>query len=314
MYSFFQSSGKSSLLESIVGRSFLPRGTGIVTRRPLILQLIHCPLKDRQHRSAANGNSYPHVPIKTNFHSTLGTQNVPEWGQFLHAKERIFTDFNEIRNEIDADTDRIAGANKGICNIPINLKIYSANVVNLTLIDLPGITKVPVGEQPEDIENQIRDLIFQYIENPNSIILAVTPANTDMATSECLKFAKEVDPEGKRTLAVLTKLDLMDDGTDATDVLNGLVIPVKLGIIGVVNRSQKDVINRKDVKDQIRDEATFLKKRYPTLADKNGTPFLAKTLNKLLMNHIWNRLPDLLVRLNFTSTLFRVSNFLFILG
>lgn len=127
-----------------------------------------------------------------------------------------------------------------------------------------------MGDQPKDIEIQIRDLILKHISNPNCIILAVTAANTDMATSEALKVAREVDPDGRRnapthhdhnlnhlnwngavsfvldnllldsgrrTLAVVTKLDLMDAGTDAMDVLMGRVIPVKLGIIGVVNRS-----------------------------------------------------------------------------
>lgn len=71
---------------------------------------------------------------------------------------------------------------------------------------------MPVGDQPEDIENQIRSLLFKYIQNPNSIILAVSAANADIATSESLKIAKEVDPDGRRTLAVITKLDLMDAG------------------------------------------------------------------------------------------------------
>lgn len=71
---------------------------------------------------------------------------------------------------------------------------------------------MPIGDQPEDIENQIRNLIVKYIANPNSIILAVTAANTDMATSEAIKLAKDVDPDGRRTLAVVTKLDLMDAG------------------------------------------------------------------------------------------------------
>lgn len=106
----------------------------------------------------------------------------------------------------------MAGGNKGICPEPINLKIFSPKVVNLTLIDLPGITKVPVGDQPEDIESQIRQLVLKYICNPNSIILAVVTANTDMATSESLKLSKDVDPDGRRTLAVVTKLDLMDAG------------------------------------------------------------------------------------------------------
>lgn len=85
-------------------------------------------------------------------------------------------------------------------------------MVNLTLVDLPGITKVPVGDQPEDIEDKIHELIYSFISNPNSLILAVTPATTDLATSEALKLARDVDPEGRRTLAVITKLDLMDAG------------------------------------------------------------------------------------------------------
>ena len=58
-----------------------------------------------------------------------------------------------------------------------------------------------VGDQPEDIEIQIREMILHYISNPNSIILAVTAANTDMATSDALKLAKEVDPDGMKTFA-----------------------------------------------------------------------------------------------------------------
>lgn len=158
-----------------------------------------------------------------------GTVNLEEWGKFLHTKHKVFSNFEEIREEIERETDRMAGSNKGICPEPISLKIYSTRVVNLTLVDLPGLTKVPVGDQPEDIEIQIKELILKHIENPNSIILAVTAANTDLATSEALKMAKEVDPDGRRTLAVVTKLDLMDAGTDAIDILCGRVIPVKLG-------------------------------------------------------------------------------------
>ncbi|CAK1551886.1 unnamed protein product [Leptosia nina] len=276
-----QSSGKSSVIESLVGHSFLPRGPGIVTRRPLILQLVYSPKDSKEHRSAEEG-----------------TVNLEEWGKFLHTKEKIYTDFDQIREEIERETDRMAGSNKGICPEPINLKIYSTRVVNLTLVDLPGITKVPIGDQPEDIENQIRVLLIKHIANPNSIILAVTAANTDMATSEAIKMAKEVDPDGRRTLAVVTKLDLMDAGTDAIDILCGRVIPVKLGIIGVVNRSQQDIIDKKSITDALKDEATYLQRKYPTIATRNGTPYLAKTLNRLLMHHIRDCLPELKVRVN----------------
>uniref|UniRef100_A0A672IHA7 Dynamin-1-like protein n=1 Tax=Salarias fasciatus TaxID=181472 RepID=A0A672IHA7_SALFA len=280
-----QSSGKSSVLESLVGRDILPRGTGIVTRRPLILQLVHIDADDRRKTNEENGNLSSVFVLK-------------EWGKFLHTKNKIYTDFEEIRHEIEAETERISGNNKGISDEPIHLKIFSPHVVNLTLVDLPGITKVPVGDQPKDIEIQIRELILKYISNPNSIILAVTAANTDMATSEALKVAREVDPDGRRTLAVVTKLDLMDAGTDAMDVLMGRVIPVKLGIIGVVNRSQLDINQKKTVADSIRDEYGFLQKKYPSLANRNGTKYLARTLNRLLMHHIRDCLPELKTRIN----------------
>uniref|UniRef100_A0A8C1GD12 Dynamin-1-like protein n=1 Tax=Cyprinus carpio TaxID=7962 RepID=A0A8C1GD12_CYPCA len=266
-----QSSGKSSVLESLVGKDLLPRGTGIVTRRPLILQLVHVDPEDRRKTSEENGICF-----------------------FLI----IYTDFDEIRQEIENETERVSGNNKGISDEPIQLKIFSPHVVNLTLVDLPGITKVPVGDQPKDIELQIRELILKYISNPNCIILAVTAANTDMATSEALKVARDVDPDGRRTLAVVTKLDLMDAGTDAMDVLMGRVIPVKLGLIGVVNRSQLDINNKKSVVDSIRDEHAFLQKKYPSLANRNGTKYLARTLNRLLMHHIRDCLPELKTRIN----------------
>ncbi|XP_027299094.1 dynamin-1-like protein isoform X6 [Anas acuta] len=289
-----QSSGKSSVLESLVGRDLLPRGTGVVTRRPLILQLVHVSPEDG--RKTAGDENDP-ATWKNPRHLTKEI-DAEEWGKFLHTKNKIYTDFDEIRQEIENETERISGNNKGISPEPIHLKIFSSNVVNLTLVDLPGMTKVPVGDQPKDIELQIRELILQFISNPNSIILAVTAANTDMATSEALKIAREVDPDGRRTLAVITKLDLMDAGTDAMDVLMGRVIPVKLGIIGVVNRSQLDINNKKSVADSIRDEYGFLQKKYPSLANRNGTKYLARTLNRLLMHHIRDCLPELKTRIN----------------
>jgi dynamin 1-like protein len=116
-------------LENIVGRDFLPRGAGIVTRRPLILQLINIPSGDN-----VNGEPAPHTPA--------AVSEQPEFGEFLHQPGQRFYDFAEVRREIEAETARIAGSNKGINRQPINLKIYSPHVLNLTLVDLPGLTKV----------------------------------------------------------------------------------------------------------------------------------------------------------------------------
>ncbi|GLD55389.1 dynamin-1a isoform X1 [Lates japonicus] len=160
-----QSAGKSSVLENFVGKDFLPRGSGIVTRRPLVLQLMNCPT---------------------------------EYAEFLHCKGKKFTDFDEVRQEIEAETDRITGANKGISPVPINLRVYSPHVLNLTLVDLPGMTKVPVGDQPADIEYQIREMLMQFVTKENCLMLAVSPANSDLANSDALKIAKEVDPVPSR--------------------------------------------------------------------------------------------------------------------
>lgn len=257
-----QSAGKSSVLENFVGRDFLPRGSGIVTRRPLILQLITC---------------------------------TAEYAEFLHCKGKKFIDFDEVRKEIEAETDRVTGSNKGISNIPINLRVYSPNVLNLTLIDLPGLTKVPIGDQPPDIENQIRTMIMQFITRDNSLILAVTPANTDLANSDALKMAKEVDTAGIRTIGVITKLDLMDEGTDARDILENKLLPLRRGYIGVVNRSQKDIEGRKDIKAALAAERKFFLSHpsYRHLADRLGTPYLQRVLNQQLTNHIRDTLPGL---------------------
>ncbi|XP_064416970.1 dynamin-2 isoform X2 [Latimeria chalumnae] len=257
-----QSAGKSSVLENFVGRDFLPRGSGIVTRRPLILQLNHAKA---------------------------------EYAEFLHCKGKKFTDFEEVRQEIEAETDRITGTNKGISPIPINLRIYSPNVLNLTLIDLPGITKVPVGDQPADIEYQIREMIMQFITKDNCLILAVTPANSDLANSDALKLAKEVDPQGMRTIGVVTKLDLMDEGTDARDILENKLLPLRRGYIGVVNRSQKDIDGRKDIRVALAAERKFFLSHpaYRHIAERMGTPHLQKTLNQQLTNHIRDTLPAL---------------------
>lgn len=104
-----------------------------------------------------------------------------------------------------------------------------------------------MGEQPPDIERQIREMVLTHISDVNTLILAVSPANEDIINSEALKIAKEVDPEGVRTIGVLTKLDLMDQGTDVRGILENRLLPLKLGYVGVVNRSQKDIDCSKDI-------------------------------------------------------------------
>ncbi|XP_022974745.1 dynamin-related protein 1E-like [Cucurbita maxima] len=265
-----QSSGKSSVLESIVGRDFLPRGSGIVTRRPLVLQL----------------------------HKT--EEGSQEYAEFLHLPKRRFTDFAAVRKEIQDETDRVTGRTKQISPVPIHLSIYSPNVVNLTLIDLPGLTKVAVEGQPESIVQDIEVMVRTYVEKPNCIILAISPANQDIATSDAIKLAREVDPSGERTFGVLTKLDLMDKGTNALDVLEGRSYRLQHPWVGIVNRSQADINKNVDMIIARRKEREYFatSSDYGHLASKMGSEYLAKLLSKHLESVIRARIPSITSLIN----------------
>ncbi|XP_042375153.1 dynamin-related protein 3A-like [Zingiber officinale] len=272
-----QSSGKSSVLEALVGRDFLPRGTDICTRRPLVLQLVRL---ESSSASAVEGRE--------------------EWGEFLHLPGKRFYDFSEIRREIQAETDREAGMRKSISDKQIRLKIFSPNVLNIALVDLPGITKVPVGDQPSDIETRIRTMIMSYIKYETCIILAVSPANADLANSDALQIARNADPDGSRTIGVITKLDIMDRGTDARNFLLGNVIPLRLGYIGVVNRSQEDINVNRSIRDALASEEAFFRNHpaYHGLSHCCGVTQLAKKLNWILEQHIMAVLPTLKSHIN----------------
>lgn len=266
-----QSSGKSSVLESVVGKDFLPRGSGIVTRRPLVLQL---------HR----------------------IDEGREYAEFMHLPRKRFTDFAAVRKEISDETDRETGRSKAISSVPIHLSIFSPNVVNLTLVDLPGLTKVAVEGQPESIVQDIENMVQSYIEKPNCIILAISPANQDLATSDAIKISREVDPKGERTFGVLTKIDLMDKGTDAVDILEGKSYKLQFPWIGVVNRSQADINKSVDMIAARRREREYFQNspEYSHLAHRMGSEHLGKVLSKHLEQVIKSRIPGLQSLINKT--------------
>lgn len=254
------------MLESIIGRDFLPRGKGIVTRRPIEIQLIN--IRDRG-----------------------GDQR--EYVEFLEKPAEKIYQLGDVKTFIDNSTENICGKQKVISNVPIKLKFFSPDVVDLLLVDLPGITKNPVGDQPKDIEKLIIDLINPYIQNPNSLILAVSKANDDLANSEGLKLARDVDQQGTRTLGVITQLDIMDDGCDVLNDVMNRTYPLKLGYVGVVCRGHKDTEQLKDLSQQLLDERAFFEshKQYCKVIDKMGMPYLVKTLNVSFIQHIKKCLP-----------------------
>ncbi|KAL8452904.1 hypothetical protein Emag_002121 [Eimeria magna] len=267
-----QSAGKSSVLEAIVGVDFLPRGDGVVTRRPLELRLVH--LSETEH----------------------GPEEA--YAVFDQCKEKKYTNFEEVRKEIERLTDEVAGKNKGIVDSPIVLTVYATRCPDLSLIDLPGITRVPLkgSDQSDDIEALTRQMALRYATDPRTIILAVLPANADMSTSDALQLARRVDPRGVRTIGVITKVDLMDKGTDASKMLLGEEIPLRLGYTGVKNRSQADIRAGKSVQACLEDERNYFQS-HPVYGHMNsqyfGIPSLVEKLTRVLFLHIKHVLPEI---------------------
>ena len=265
-----QSSGKSSVLESIVGLDFLPRGDGVVTRRPLELRLCHISTGE-------------------------------PWAVFEERKGKKFTDFIKVRETIEALTDEVCGKDKNILDKPIVLNVYSQTCPDLTLVDLPGVTRVPIEGQPKNIEEITKNMAIRYIEDPLTIILCVIAANSDIATSDGLKLAKEIDTSGSRTLGVLTKLDIMDAGTDARKALMNEEIPLKLGYVGVKNRSKLDLNNKISMAETARKEKEFFKNHpvYKNLpAGHLGTNVLINKLTKIYFKIIRENLPRIVKAIN----------------
>lgn len=267
-----QSSGKSSVLEGIIGLDFLPRGDGIVTRRPIEFRL-----------SMLRGDDE--------------TEEVKPYIIFDGNDEKFF-DFERAREHIQQLTNIRAGQNKGIVDDPIVLSVFSPDCPDLSLIDLPGVTRVPLknSDQTDDIEVLTKDMIMRYASDPRTIILAVVAANVDMSTSDALQLARRADPKGVRTLGVITKIDLMDRGSNAVAMLQNDEVPLRLGYTGVKNRSQKDIADGISIKDALKIEHQYFSehKVYKHIDPKLwGVPSLVDKLTKVLYRHINTVLPDL---------------------
>ena len=198
-----QSSGKSSVLEAIVGHEFLPKGSNMVTRRPIELTLVNTP------GAQAEYGEFP----------ALGLGKITDFTQI----QRTLTDLNLAVPEADCISDD-----------PIQLSIYSPNIPDLSLIDLPGYIQVSGLDQPTELKQKISDLCDRYLQPPN-VILAISAADVDLANSTALRASRRVDPRGERTIGVITKLDLVDPQRGAS-ILTDRKYPLRLGYVGVVCR------------------------------------------------------------------------------
>uniref|UniRef100_G1TLY6 Interferon-induced GTP-binding protein Mx2 n=1 Tax=Oryctolagus cuniculus TaxID=9986 RepID=G1TLY6_RABIT len=257
-----QSSGKSSVLEALSGVP-LPRGNGIITRCPLELKMKKQPWASRWRATV----SYRDVRLQLDSPS-------------------------QVEKEIRKAQKALTGSDTSISQELITLEVTSCEVPDLTLIDLPGIARLAIGGQPRDIGEQIKALIRKYIQRQETINLVVVPSNVDIATTEALSMAREVDPDGDRTIGVLTKPDLVDRGTEkgVLQVAQNLTYHLKKGYMMVRCRAQQEVLNNLSCAEAAKREMQFFEvhPHFRVLLD-NGmatVPRLAERLTEELSEHI----------------------------
>eukprot|EP00315_Gephyrocapsa_oceanica_P007285 CAMPEP_0185296100 /NCGR_PEP_ID=MMETSP1363-20130426/8861_1 /TAXON_ID=38817 /ORGANISM="Gephyrocapsa oceanica, Strain RCC1303" /LENGTH=726 /DNA_ID=CAMNT_0027892721 /DNA_START=74 /DNA_END=2254 /DNA_ORIENTATION=+ len=288
-----QSSGKSSLLNGFLAADILPLGEQMVTRAPLNLQLVHSP-------------------DPAEMRAEFGDYSCGAW-QCAASVPLAFPDptppqLQQIRASIEAQTEARAGAQKGVSSQPIFLRYYSPNVPNLSLVDLPGLTMTALTDhgQPRDIKKQIREMIAAYIRPERTIILMVCGARADLEADPALELVKEHDPQGARTVGVLTKVDLMNAGTDVARYLEGSVpsdLRLALGYFAVRNRSPAEAKGL-TVLDGFRVEREYFGKHaaYSTLGAAGrvrlGVPLLSRFLSRVLLQHLKQHLPGIVAEMN----------------
>ena len=257
-----QSYGKSSVLESLAGIS-LPRGEDMCTRVPLIMRLQH--------------HSNPTPELSLAFNSKV-----------------VATEEDNVSSAINLATDEVAGGGKGISDTPLTLTVKKQGVPDLTMVDLPGITRIAVLGQPDDISDQIKSIIMKYIEPEASIILNVLSAAVDFSTCESIKMSKSVDKTGERTLAAVTKSDKCPEGLMEKVISDH--VNIGLGYVCVRNRIGDESY------EEARAEEAKLFASHPLLSrmDKSmvGVPVLAQKLMQIQAKSIARNLPDIVKKIN----------------
>ena len=258
-----QSSGKSSVLEAIIGLPIFPKGNNMVTRRPLELTMI-------RDTSMASG-----------FKAQFGSMG------------RVITSIPDVHTELLA---RNAG---DITEEPIYLTITSPHVHNLTVVDLPGFIRVTKAGEDEDLPDKIRDMCLKYVHNPTFIKLIVMAATNDRALSMGLEEVKKAR-QFHNAFGVLTKIDLVVKKAKSIKVLKDMLrdkdyLP-GLGLVGVQLRSIEDVDEGKTLDDMISNESSFIEQhKLHEETDLNvSVPLLREVLSREQLKRIASSFPSII--------------------
>lgn len=291
-----QSSGKSITLNGLTGLDILPNGKSIVTRTPIHLRLIHT--KDVNLITVEFFDNTDNQILISTFNIT--TSSVNETPAIVNGISSI-PQLALVRDEILRLTELYAGKSKNVVDTQINIRIKSPNVPNLSVIDLPGLTNIALTDQgqPENIKQNIENMIIKYIKNPRTIILSIVPGTIDVESDMGLGLIKTYDPEFKRTIGVLTKVDMLKE-SNIEHYLSGHIsknLQLGYGYHAVRNRSS-DEAKSMSVKDGHAIETKFFSDTEPyktsKYKDMMGSVNLGSRLSEIFLTHLRACLPTVM--------------------
>lgn len=286
-----QSSGKSSTLNGLINMDILPTGKQIVTRTPTNIRLVNHEKKE------CCVEFYEYDGGETRILKTFNLDpNKPDAGKTT-----------QIQQYITILTSKYAGDQKNIVDRPIRMNIYSPNVPNLVLTDLPGMVSVALEDQgqPANISDQIKEMISKYISRKNCIIMSIVPATIDIETDPSRALVKSHDPDGDRTIGVFTKSDIAGNECDLSKYIDGRQsssLKLKYGYYAIKNVRSDEITEGKDahmIEKEYFDSHTKL--RMVSDKDRLGINNLGMSLSKILINSIKLIGPELIEKIRETE-------------
>ena len=273
-----QSSGKSSLLESISGIPF-PKGTGLVTKCPTRITMSKC--EDDSPWSAEL-----HLP------------SIIEESERAALSKRVFSQKELADLLVKAAALVTSKTTEEFSTEIIHAVVESPNTPDLSVIDLPGIIRTTTAGQNKAVIAKVDELLNNFMKQPETVILAVIPANQDIATIDVLERAYNYDPMGVRTIGVLTKPDLIDKGgeEEVLAIMQNIRKPLKLGYVMVKNRSQAELKSTVTLQEAIRNEEQYFAtheiwQKIPPAS--RGVLPLSEKLSNIIVSRAMDRAPFL---------------------
>ncbi|KAL3665741.1 hypothetical protein V7S43_009174 [Phytophthora oleae] len=276
------SSGKSSLLSALSGVSF-PSNDQLTTRCPTQLVLTRSEV-------------FRGTVRLVRFQSNGGSNDEGEEKEDLNRLEDVPDAITKLTNKLIAEGQYIS-------DDQIVIEMCGPELPNLTLTDLPGLVRTVGDHEDQNIIPRVRQMVDRYMQQERTVIIAVVPANVDMHNTEILQAAQQADSDGTRTIAVVTKVDLVDAGAELAvhELLLNRKKKMNLGYHAVKCRSQRELTKGTSIEKGLTNETAFFSqheywRRLPS--HLWGVPRLTERLVSILQDNIRRSLPEVITEIS----------------